>query len=198
MDNGALGSHGLLVRLLVVKIQRNTPHELATIQHLYSVYWNRQETCLDCLNFLLGGNGCVGSAFNVTTCPELPDCSGSIAPCSPWCIVLLIVCPLHQTLVSTAPSTCPSLCSNPRDTTWCQASPWTPRCLCQSPYAWNTATNSCSLWCDCGCYGANNTLHAVCREKKRKKIDENLSHLFIVEHCLARRELFYLSMYENK
>ncbi|CAF4459890.1 unnamed protein product, partial [Rotaria sp. Silwood2] len=95
---------------------------------------------------LYGGNGCTGVAFNVTTCTELSDCPS---------------CQSNQVYTSTTPTSCPSLCSNPDNTTWCLTSPWKPKCLCRSPYAWDDSTNSCSLWCDCGCYGSNNEKYAV-------------------------------------
>ncbi|CAF1679281.1 unnamed protein product [Rotaria magnacalcarata] len=95
---------------------------------------------------LYGGNGCGGLAFNVTNCIELPDCS---------------LCGSNQVFTNATPASCPLLCSNPNNTTWCLKGKWIPTCLCQSPYAWNDATNSCALWCDCGCYGNNNGKYAV-------------------------------------
>ncbi|CAF0913672.1 unnamed protein product [Adineta ricciae] len=93
---------------------------------------------------LYGGNGCDGVAFNVTSCPELIDCS---------------ICPISQMYINSTNTICPALCSNPTNTTWCLTQ--LPGCMCRPPYAWNSATNSCSLWCDCGCYGLNNTQHAL-------------------------------------
>ncbi|UJR31957.1 hypothetical protein I4U23_019430 [Adineta vaga] len=91
-----------------------------------------------------GGKGCDGVAFNVTNCIELADC--------PLCLT-------NQVFVNSSTTTCPSLCSDPTNTTWCLSQ--LPGCMCRSPYAWNSATNSCSLWCDCGCYGLNNVKHTL-------------------------------------
>ncbi len=41
MDNGVHGNHGQLVRLLVVKMQRNIPLELVIVQRHYTVYQKR-------------------------------------------------------------------------------------------------------------------------------------------------------------
>ncbi|CAF1041453.1 unnamed protein product [Didymodactylos carnosus] len=94
-----------------------------------------------CLNVNYGGLQCQGIARNDTTCPELSDCPA---------------CPFNQQLVTT-PETCPALCSDSSDTTWCQDIS-SLQCLCTDNFAWDG--EDCVLWCDCGCYGTDGTKYS--------------------------------------
>ena len=134
---------------------------------------------------------------------ELSDCPGmSNASPNPFGLTTLscaIACPVTQYLAQTAPSTCPASCNAPSSTDWCKRGAWTPTCLCQSPYAWKSDTNTCVLWCDCGCYGKNNEKYAVGIELDCARVLLALSNAHCSDrHDVARRQLSNVSMYAER